>query len=460
VKLLVANRGEIAVRVIRTAREMEIPTVAIYSTADAESLAVELADEAVCVGPPAARDSYLNVANVLGAAAITGCDAVHPGYGFLSENPQFATDCARQGITFVGPAPEVMARMGDKVEAKRAAIAAGLPVLGGSDGPVSTLAEAAAAAEDAGYPILLKAAAGGGGRGMRRVERAGELEGAFSTAAQEAQAAFGDGSLYVEKLLEGARHVEVQILADGLGGVLVVGDRECSIQRRHQKVVEEGPAPNLPDQTRTRMHEASLRAAREWGYRSAGTLEFLVDAEGSFYFLELNARLQVEHPVTELVSGMDIVAEQLKVAQGGLLTRTGVCEPDGHAIESRINAEDPAFDFRPAAGRLKEFRMAGGPGVRVDTWGRPGGLIPPHYDSLLAKLCVHAADRPRAVARMRRALDETLVTGVPTTVPLLADISRDPVFRSGRYTTAFLAERAADLPSLAGSRAAAAAAAR
>ncbi|MFZ4755395.1 MAG: acetyl-CoA carboxylase biotin carboxylase subunit [Miltoncostaeaceae bacterium] len=449
-KLLVANRGEIAVRVLRTARELGIPTVAVYSTADANSLAVEMADEAVCIGPPAARDSYLDVRNVIGAAEVTGCDAVHPGYGFLSENPDFATECANNGIRFVGPAPEVMARMGDKIRAKDAAIEAGLPVLGGSEGGVRDVAAARVAADAAGFPILLKASAGGGGRGMRRVDSADELERAFENASQEALAAFSDGSLYVEKLLEGARHVEVQVLADGLGGVLICGDRECSIQRRHQKVVEEGPAPNLPDATRERMHAAAEEACRAWDYKSAGTLEFLVDKHGEFYFLELNARLQVEHPVTELVSGLDIVAEQLRVADGQVLSRTGRIEANGHSIECRINAEDPAFDFRPAAGRLDEFRLAAGPGVRVDTYCRSKGYVPPYYDSLLAKLCVWAPDRPRAVARMQRALDESVVTGLPTTLPLLREIARDELFATGSYTTGFLVDRAEFLPSLGG----------
>lgn len=449
-KLLVANRGEIAVRVIRTARELGIPTVAVYSTADAQTPAVEMADEAVCIGPPPARESYLDMRNVIGAAEVTGCDAVHPGYGFLSENPEFATECARNGIRFVGPDPGVMRRMGDKIQAKEAAVEAGLPVLGGSEGGVTDVAAAMASAEEAGYPILLKASAGGGGRGMRRVDSADELERAFEGASQEALAAFGDGSMYVEKLLEGARHVEVQVLADGLGGVLIVGDRECSIQRRHQKVVEEGPAPNLLDSTREGLHSAAERACRAWNYKSAGTLEFLVDAKGDFYFLELNARLQVEHPVTELVSGMDIVAEQLRIADGQVLSRTGRIEANGHAIECRVNAEDPAFDFRPAAGRLGLFQLASGPGVRVDTFCRSGGYVPPFYDSLIAKLCVWAPDRPRAVARMRRALEESIVEGVPTTLPLLEEISRDEVFGSGRYTTAFLTERADHLPSLGG----------
>ena len=447
-KVLIANRGEIAVRIIRTARELDIPTVAVYSTADADSLAVELADEAVCIGPPAAGESYLVIRNVIGAAEVTGCTAVHPGYGFLSENAAFARACADNEIVFVGPSPDVMDRMGDKVDAKAAAKEAGLPVLPGSDGPVDTVKDAVVAAEAAGFPVLLKAAAGGGGRGMRRVESAAELPAAFEVAQREAQAAFSDGSLYVEKLLEGARHVEVQIMADGLGGVLVAGDRECSIQRRHQKLLEEAPAPNLPDATRTAMHEACLRAAKAWGYKSAGTMEFLVDAAGSFYFLELNARLQVEHPVTELVTGLDLVAEQLRIADGGLLSQTGVASVNGAAIECRINAEDPANDFRPAAGRLKEFRIAQGPGIRVDTYCQPGMLVPPYYDSLVAKLCIWAPDRPRAVARMARALDETLIEGIPTTLSLHRDIAGEPTFRDGRYTTSYLTERGHDLPSL------------
>ncbi len=447
-KLLVANRGEIAVRIIRTARELGIPTVAVYSTVDADTLAVDLADEAVCIGPPPARESYLDISNVLAAAEITGCDAVHPGYGFLAESPAFAQACASEGVTFVGPSPEVMQRMGDKIAAKEAAREAGLPVLEGSDGPVGDVRAAIDAAERAGYPVLLKASAGGGGKGMRRVERPADLPGAFEVAQREAEAAFSDGGLYVERMLEGARHVEVQVMADGLGGALVCGDRECSIQRRHQKLIEEAPAPHLPDATREAMHESALRAVKVWGYRSAGTLEFLVNAEGRFFFLELNARLQVEHPVTELVTGLDLVAEQLGIAAGGLLSRTGVAEARGHAIECRINAEDPARDFRPGAGRLRDFRMPGGPGIRVDTHCEAGESIPPHYDSLLGKLCVWAADRPRAVARLRRALDEASVTGIPTTLPLLWDIAHDAPFVEGRYTTSYLAERDGHLPAL------------
>ena len=447
-KLLIANRGEIAVRIIRTARELGIPTVAVYSTADADTLAVDLADEAVCIGPAPARDSYLNISNVLAAAEITGCDAVHPGYGFLAENAEFARACASEGVVFVGPSPEVMERMGDKIAAKAAAREAGLPVLEGSDGPVGDVSAALEAAERAGYPVLLKAAAGGGGKGMRRVERPGDLPHAFEVAQREAEAAFSDGGLYVERLLEGARHVEIQVMADGLGGALVCGDRECSIQRRHQKLIEEAPAPNLPDATREAMQQAALRAVKAWDYKSAGTLEFLVDARGDFFFLELNARLQVEHPVTELVTGLDLVAEQLNVAAGGLLSRTGVAPANGHAIECRINAEDPSRDFRPGAGRLDDFRIAQGPGIRVDTHCEPGETVPPHYDSLLGKLCVWAPDRPRAIARLRRALAETSVTGIPTTLPLLNDIAHDAPFVEGRYTTGYLVEREEHLPSL------------
>ncbi|MFN8111492.1 MAG: acetyl-CoA carboxylase biotin carboxylase subunit [Thermoleophilia bacterium] len=447
-KLLVANRGEIAVRVIRTARELGIPTVAVFSTADAESAAVHLADEAVCIGPPPPNESYLVMRNVIGAGEITGCTHVHPGYGFLSENATFARACADAGITFVGPSPDVMERMGDKVQAKDAARAAGLPVLEGSDGAVSDFAEAQEAAKRAGFPVLLKAAAGGGGRGMRRVDTPEELPNAFDVAQREAIAAFGDGGLYVERLLEGARHIEVQIVADGLGGVLIAGDRECSIQRRHQKLVEEAPAPNLPDATRNAMHQACIDAARAWNYKSAGTLEFLVDAQANFFFLELNARLQVEHPVTELVSGLDLVAEQLRVASGEVLSRTGVAVANGHSIEVRVNAEDPSVDFRPSAGRLREFHMPGGPGIRVDTHCRQGVMVPPNYDSLMAKLCVWAVDRPRAVARMARALDEVVIEGVPTTVPLFKEIMRERAFMEGKYTTAYLTEHADALPTL------------
>ena len=447
-KLLVANRGEIAVRVIRTAREMGIETVAVYSTADAGTLATQLADQAVCIGPAAANESYLVIDHVLAAAEITGCDAVHPGYGFLSENPDFAKACADAGVTFVGPSPDVMRRMGDKVEAKIAAREAGLPVLEGSDGPVDTIDAARAAAERAGYPVLLKAAAGGGGRGMRRVERPEDLDSAFSVARSEAAAAFGDPGVYVERLLEGGRHIEVQIMADGMGGVLICGDRECSIQRRHQKLIEEAPAPNIPDATRASMHETCTQAARAWGYKSAGTLEFLVDGAGDYFFLELNARLQVEHPVTELVTGLDLVAEQLRVADGGLLSRTGVAAPVGAAIECRVNAEDPSHGFRPGAGSLTAFEMPAGPGVRLDTYCSTGSTVPPYYDSLIAKLCVWAPDRPRAVRRMARALDEARVDGVPTTLELYREIVRDGPFVDARYTTAYLEERADFLPAM------------
>jgi acetyl-CoA carboxylase, biotin carboxylase subunit len=447
VKLLVANRGEIAVRVLRTARELGIPTVAVYSTADADTLAVDLADEAVCIGPPPARESYLNIPNVLGAAEITGCDAVHPGYGFLSENPAFARACADAGVTFVGPSPEVMERMGDKIAAKAAAREAGLPVLEGSDGPVLDVREAIEAAERAGFPVLLKAAAGGGGKGMRRVERPGDLAQAFEVAQREAEAAFNDGSLYVERLLEGARHVEIQVMADGLGGVLVCGDRECSIQRRHQKLIEEAPAPHLPDATREAMQQAALRACKAWSYRSAGTLEFLVDAAGDFFFLELNARLQVEHPVTELTTGLDLVAEQLNIAAGGLLSRTGVAEARGHAIECRINAEN-AYTFVPSPGRITQYHVAGGPGIRYDSHVYANYYVPPYYDSLVGKLIAFGDTREQAIARMRVALSEMVIEGIQTNIPLHQELMNDAAFIRGGVSIHYLEEKMAALKSI------------
>ena len=439
-KLLVANRGEIAVRVIRTALELGIPTVAVYSTADANSLAVEMADEAVCIGPPAARDSYLDVRNVIGAAEVTGCDAVHPGYGFLSENPDFATECANNGIRFVGPAPEVMARMGDKIRAKEAATEAGLPVLGGSEGGVTDVAAARGAAEAAGFPILLKASAGGGGRGMRRVDSADELERAFENASQEALAAFGDGSLYVEKLLEGARHVEVQVLGDANGCVLHLGDRDCSLQRNHQKLIEEAPAPDIPDALRSAMYDAAVRLARGIGYRSAGTVEYLYDpVRAEFYFLEMNTRIQVEHPVTEMVTGIDLVREMIRIAGGEpLRIRQDEVRVSGHSIEVRINAEDPRQNFRPAPGKITGWLPPGGPGVRVDSHVYTGYEIPPFYDSLIGKVIVWGTDRDHALKRLRRALSECAVTGIPTTIEFHLQLLDRPEFQRGDVHTKFV----------------------
>jgi acetyl-CoA carboxylase, biotin carboxylase subunit len=438
-RVLVANRGEIAVRVIRALHELEIEAVAIYSTVDKECMHVRLADRAVAVGPPPASQSYLNIPSVIAAAATTGCEAIHPGYGFLAENPAFVAACEDNSIVFVGPTADVMARMGDKVQAKAEMAQAGVPVVPGSAGAVE-LAEARALAAELGYPVLLKAAAGGGGKGMRIVDDEGDVEGDFQTAAAEAEAAFGDPSLYVEKLVRPARHVEIQVLADAHGGVLTLGERECSIQRRHQKLIEESPSPGVSAETREAMEAAVERATKTIGYRNAGTFEFLLGPDQGFYFIELNARLQVEHPVSELVTGIDLVREQLRIAAGEPLTATGRAPRRGHAIEIRINAEDPARDFAPAPGLVKEFRSPLGPGVRLDTFVEAGYTVPPFYDSLLGKLVVWDEDRPAAISRTLRALGELSVTGIPTTRELAIQVLRSEQFASGRYSTSFLEE--------------------
>ena len=438
-RVLVANRGEIAVRVIRALHELEVEAVAVYSTADAEALHVELADRAVCIGPPPAARSYLNVASVVAAATTTGCEAVHPGYGFLSENPAFVAACEDNDLVFVGPDAEVMARMGDKVQAKEELARAGVPLVPGSEGAVGA-DEAREVAAELGYPVLLKASAGGGGKGMRIVETDDELAGAFQTAAAEAQAAFGDARLYLEKLVRPARHVEIQVLGDAHGNVLTLGERECSIQRRHQKLIEESPSPALSPETREAMEAAAERSVRTIGYRNAGTFEFLLGPDQRFYFIELNARLQVEHPVSELVTGVDLVREQLRIAAGEPLEQTGRAPRRGHAIEIRINAEDPLRDFAPAPGLVSVFRPPLGPGVRLDTFVRDGSTVPPFYDSLLAKLVVWDEDRPAAIARALRALGELSVQGVPTTREAAIEILRTEEFASGRYSTSFLEE--------------------
>jgi acetyl-CoA carboxylase biotin carboxylase subunit len=436
-RVLVANRGEIAVRVIRALHELEIEAVAIYSTADRDSLHVRLADRAVAVGPPPSAQSYLKIPSVIAAAATTGCEAIHPGYGFLAENPAFVAACEDNDLVFIGPTADVMARMGDKVLAKAEMARADVPVVPGSEGAVG-LEEARQLAAELGYPVLLKAAAGGGGKGMRVVDGENELEGDFHTAAAEAEAAFGDATLYVEKVVRPARHVEIQVLADTHGNVLTLGERECSIQRRHQKLIEESPSPAVTPETREAMEAAAERAAKAIGYRNAGTFEFLLGADQSFFFIELNARLQVEHPVSELVTGIDLVREQLRVAAGEPLTTTGRAPRRGHAIEIRINAEDPARDFAPAPGRVDDLRVPLGPGVRFDTFVEPGRTIPPFYDSLLGKLVVWDDDRPAAIARALRALGELAVTGIPTTRELAIRILRSEQFASGRYSTSFL----------------------
>jgi acetyl-CoA carboxylase, biotin carboxylase subunit len=448
-RVLVANRGEIAVRVIRALHELGIEAVAIYSTADEGALHTRLADRAVCIGPPPPNESYLRIPSVIAAATTTRCDAIHPGYGFLSEKPAFADACLDNDVVFIGPSAETMTRMGDKAAAKQEMVAAGVPVVPGTEG-ATNVEEAREAAEEAGYPVLLKAVAGGGGKGMRTVREPDELEGAFQTAAAEAQAAFGEPGLYLEKAIVPARHVEIQVLADGQGGVLTLGERECSIQRRHQKLIEESPSPALDDETREQMEAAAEKAARAVDYRNAGTFEFLLGTDRAFYFIELNARLQVEHPVSELVTGIDIVREQLRVAAGDRLSATGRAERQGHAIEIRINAEDPTHNFLPSPGRIERFRPPLGPGVRVDTHVEDGAVIPPNYDSLLAKLVVWDADRPAAIDRALRALAELEVVGVPTTAGAARDILRTEEFAGGRYSTSFLEEAGSRLPALTG----------
>jgi acetyl-CoA carboxylase biotin carboxylase subunit len=435
-RVLVANRGEIAVRVIRALHELDVEAVAVYSTADAGSLHTRLADRAVCIGPPSATESYLNISSVVAAAETTGCEAVHPGYGFLAENPGFVKACEENELVFVGPDADVMARMGDKVEAKRALAAAGLPLVPGTEAVEAD--EARAAAAEIGFPVLLKASAGGGGKGMRLVERPEDLDDAFAGASAEALAAFGDGILYMEKLVTQARHVEIQVLCDADGGVLTLGERECSIQRRHQKLLEESPSPALDGSTREAMESGVARACHAISYLNAGTFEFLLAPDGAYYFIELNARLQVEHPVSELVTGIDIVREQLKIAAGSQLRVTGPAARRGHAIEIRINAEDPARGFTPAPGVIERFRAPLGPGVRVDTHVEEGTVISPYYDSLIAKLIVWDEDRDSSIERSLRALGELELRGVPTTREAALEILASDVFRSGRYSTSFL----------------------
>jgi acetyl-CoA carboxylase, biotin carboxylase subunit len=438
-RVLVANRGEIAVRVIRALHELGIEAVAVYSTADAGALHTRLADRAVCIGPPSASQSYLNIPSVVAAGETTGCEAVHPGYGFLAENPDFVSACENNDLTFIGPDADVMARMGDKVEAKRELAEAGVPLVPGTESV--DLDGARRAAAEVGYPVLLKAAAGGGGKGMRIVASAEKLDAAFERAAAEALAAFGDGDIYLEKLVAPARHVEVQVLCDADGGVLTLGERECSIQRRHQKLVEESPSPALDEQTRESMERDVARACRTIGYLNAGTFEFLLAPDGSYYFIELNARLQVEHPVSELVTGVDVVREQLRIAAGEQLRETGRAPRRGHAIEARINAEDPARGFAPSPGVVERFKAPLGPGVRLDTYVEQGSVIPPYYDSLIAKLIVWDETRPLAIERALRALRELDVRGIATTRDLAAEIIASDEFRSGTYSTSFLDEK-------------------
>jgi acetyl-CoA carboxylase biotin carboxylase subunit len=440
-KVLVANRGEIALRIIRACRELGVRSVAVYSTADSDSLHRMLADEAICIGPPPASSSYLNIPAIISAAELTCADAIHPGYGFLAENARFAEICERVNLRFIGPVSRTIASMGDKAAAREVAASAGVPVAPGSDGPCESVAEVKRVGAEVGYPVVIKASAGGGGKGMRVVYEEAEVEEVYLEATREAAATFGDGSVYVERYLEKQRHVEVQVLADSFGTKVTFPERDCSIQRRYQKLIEESPAPNLPGDVREGLMSAATSLVESLDYEGAGTVEFVYSG-GKFYFIEMNTRLQVEHPVTEMVSGVDLVAEQLKVASGERLdVPQGASTAEGHAIEFRINAEDPRRNFLPQAGPVEFYNPPGGPGVRVDSHLYPGYKVPPHYDSLLAKLIVHARDRQAAIRRGLRALDEFALVGFETTLPLHLAVLEDEEFRQGGVPTQFLAER-------------------
>ncbi len=437
-KILIANRGEIALRVICACKELDIATVAVYSEADRNALHVRFADEAVCIGPPRSSESYLNIPHVISAAEITDVDAIHPGYGFLSENANFAEVCKASQIAFIGPAPDILRMMGEKDQARREMAAAGVPVVPGSQGIVADADEAAAEAARIGYPLIIKASAGGGGRGMRVVRSRDELVPQWETARNEAQQAFGVPDVYLEKFIERPRHIEFQVLGDNHGSVMHLGERECSIQRRHQKLVEESPSMALTPARRAELGRTVVKALRKIGYSNAGTVEFLMDEDGSFYFIEMNARIQVEHPVTELVTGVDLIKSQIRIAAGEKLdAAVGPIEFRGHSIECRVNAEDPET-FVPSAGRITAFESPGGPGVRVDTASHADAVIPPYYDSLIAKLVVHGRDRSEAIARMRRALEMFVVEGIKTSIPLHQRILADADFEAGRLDTHFL----------------------
>ena len=443
-KILIANRGEIAVRIIRAARELGIDTVAVYSTADKEALHTLLADEAVCIGPAKSTDSYLNMNAVLSAAVLTGAEAIHPGFGFLSENSKFATMCEEVGIKFIGPSGAVMDMMGDKINARAQMIKAKVPVIPGSDGEVHTSEEALEVAEKIGYPVMLKASAGGGGKGIRKVEKAKDLVAAFESASSEAKAAFGNGAMYMERVIYPARHIEVQILADQQGHVVHLGERDCSLQRNNQKVLEESPSVAIGKTLRQQIGEAAVRAAQSVGYENAGTIEFLLDeAKGEFYFMEMNTRVQVEHPVTEFVTGVDIVKEQIKIANGQELSFSqDDVEIRGHAIECRINAENPAFNFAPSPGKISNVYLpSGGVGLRVDSAVYPGYTIPPYYDSMIAKIIVHGENRFDALMKMQRALYELEIDGVVTNSGFQLDLISDSNVIAGDYDTAFLMEK-------------------
>ncbi|MBK7288839.1 MAG: acetyl-CoA carboxylase biotin carboxylase subunit [Chitinophagaceae bacterium] len=436
-KVLIANRGEIALRVIRTCREMGIKTVAVYSTADRDSLHVKFADEAVCIGKPQSSDSYLNIAHIMAAAEITNADAIHPGYGFLAENSKFAKICNDHGIKFIGPTPDMINSMGDKITAKETMIKAGVPVVPGGEGLLQSVDEAKGLAKNMGYPVILKATAGGGGKGMRIVWEDSEMEKAYDTAKQEAAASFKNDGIYMEKFVEEPRHIEIQIAGDQFGTVCHLSERDCSIQRRHQKLVEESPSPFMTDELRYNMGEAAKKAAQAINYESVGTVEFLVDKNRNFYFMEMNTRIQVEHCVTEEVINFDLIKEQLKIAMGERISGADYI-PGNHAIECRINAEDPYNDFRPSPGKITSLNQPGGHGVRVDSHVYAGYVIPPYYDSMIAKLITVAQTRQEAIQTMYRALSEYVIEGVKTTIPFHLQLMQDERFRSGDFNTKFI----------------------
>jgi acetyl-CoA carboxylase biotin carboxylase subunit len=443
-KILIANRGEIALRVIRACKELDIQTVAVYSEADRESLHVRFADDDVCIGPPPARDSYLKIPRLIAAAEITGADAIHPGYGFLAENAEFAETCAASNIAFIGPTAEQIRVMGDKAAARKAMAEVGVPVVPGTPGPVEDSDEALGFAREIGFPVIIKAAAGGGGKGMRVANDPDDFARAFQLARSEALSAFGSGDVYVQKYLARPRHVEIQIMGDKHGNVIHLGERDCSVQRRHQKLVEEAPSPAVTPELRQAMGDAAIRGASAINYIGAGTIEMLLDEDGSFYFMEMNTRIQVEHPVTEMLTGIDLVKEQIRVAAGEPLSISGLPPLRGHVIEVRVNAEDPDRNFQPSPGRIDVFHPPGGPGVRVDSHVYAGYTVPPYYDSLLGKLICQGRDRPEAIKRMQTALESFVLEGVTTTIPFLGRLMQNPRFQAGDVDTKFL-EREGDL---------------
>ena len=436
-KVLIANRGEIALRIIRVCKQLGIKTVAVYSQADRDSLHVRFADEAVCIGPPPSRESYLKIPRIIAAAEITGADAIHPGYGFLAENAGFAEICTTSAIKFIGPTPAMISAMGDKAVAKETMRKAGVPVVPGSENVLSSVDEAREIARSISYPVIIKASAGGGGRGMRIVREEAEMENAFGTARHESEQAFNNPDLYLEKYIEQPRHVEIQVFGDEHGNVIHFGERDCSVQRRHQKLIEESPSPVVDEALRAKMGEAAIKGCKAVNYVNAGTVEFLVDRELNFYFMEMNTRIQVEHPVTEQVTGHDLIKLQLQIAAGERLPKKKIVQR-GHAMECRINAEDPAHDFRPSPGKITDFHMPGGFGVRVDTHAYAGYSVPPYYDSLTAKLIVYAQTREGAINKMAGALEEFVIEGIRTTIPFHRQVMGNEKFRSGRFDTSFL----------------------